>query len=313
MVRIGISGEIWQDNPQLQQVISAVDSGEEIELIISSYGGDLDHALAVYSILKEAKERTTARVIGVAASAATVIMMAAGKRKADNYAKFLIHAPSTFAGGNAEDLQAAADELRKYTAKLADVYAGIEGIDELLASEKWMDAQEALKIGLLTEIEENTPAIAAKRAKVLNATAGVSQKMKKQTPKNQVTMEEVQVLLAEIEQLKQEKAQLLQENELLKQQIEDLTAQLQKIQEEQANAEVENAIKEGKITAEAKEDALLMAMKDLTGFRKLMNATRVQPIIAAAGTSMKKADLLKKWKAGEITTAEYQQFIKNAI
>ena len=39
MKRIAIAGEIWDENPDLQLIIDAIDSGDDIELIISSYSG----------------------------------------------------------------------------------------------------------------------------------------------------------------------------------------------------------------------------------------------------------------------------------
>ena len=311
MKRIAIAGEIWDENPDLQVIIDAIDSGEDIELIISSYGGDLDHALAVYKLLKPISDKITAKVIGKVASAATVILLAADKRIADQDAELLIHFPSTELRGTADELEETAMELRKYEGKLKEIYSGIAGAETLLKEERWLTAKEALDAGLITEIEQTTPLSALKRALVLNS---INKQKVKQTEnltiKNVTNMEEVEVLKQEIEQLKADKAELIQENEQLKQRLEALVAELESLKNEDAEAEVEAAIHAGKISASAKEDAILLAKKDLTSFRKLMNYTKVEAIQVNKQV-FDKEELKKAWKEGKISSSEYAEKIKN--
>jgi ATP-dependent protease ClpP protease subunit len=310
MKRIAIAGEIWDENPDLQVIIDAIDSGEDIELIISSYGGDLNHALAVYKLLKPVGDKVTAKVIGKVASAATVILLSADKRIADQDAELLIHFPSTELRGTADELEETAIELRKYESKLKEIYSGIAGAETLLKEERWLTAKEALEAGLITEIEQTTPLSALKRALVLNS---INNKLKTEnlkTIKNVTNMEEVEVLKQEIEQLKADKAELIQENEQLKQRLEALVAELESLKNEDAEAEVEAAIHAGKISASAKEDAIMLAKKDLTSFRKLMNYTKVEAIKAEKKT-FNKEELKKAWKEGKISSSEYAEKIKN--
>jgi len=306
MKRIAIAGEIWDENPDLQLIIDAIDSGDDIELIISSYGGDLDHALAVYKLLKPVGEKVTAKVIGKVASAATVILLSADKRIADQDAELLIHFPSTELRGTADELEETAMELRKYEGRLKEIYSSVAGAETLLKEERWLTAKEALEAGLITEIEQTTPLSALKRALVLNSiNKQKTQKTENLTIKNVTNMEEVDVLKQEIEQLKADKAELLQENEQLKQRLEALVAELESLKNEDAEAEVESAIHAGKISASAKEDAILLAKKDLTSFRKLMNYTKVEAIKAEKKT-FNKEELKKAWKEGALTSAQYE-------
>ena len=311
MKRIAISGDIWEHNPNMQVVIDAIDSGEDIELIISSYGGILNHALAIYKLLKPVSERVTARVIGVAASSATLILLAANKRIADKDSRLLIHLPFVAMEGTADDLENAATEMRKYEYIVKEIYSGIAGAETLLKEERWLTAKEALDAGLITEIEQTTPLSALKRALVLNSiNKQKTQKTENLTIKNVTNMEEVEVLKQEIEQLKADKAELIQENEQLKQRLEALVTELESLKNEDAEAEVEAAIHAGKISASAKEDAILLAKKDLTSFRKLMNSTKVEAIKAEKKT-FNKEELKKAWKEGKISSSEYAEKIKN--
>ena len=305
MKRIAIAGEIWDENPDLQLIIDAIDSGDDIELIISSYGGDLDHALAVYKLLKPVGEKVTAKVIGKVASAATVILLSADKRIADQDAELLIHFPSTELRGTADELEETAMELRKYEGRLKEIYSSVAGAETLLKEERWLTAKEALEAGLITEIEQTTPLSALKRALVLNSiNKQKTQKTENLTIKNVTNMEEVDVLKQEIEQLKADKAELLQENEQLKQRLEALVAELESLKNEDAEAEVEAAIHAGKISASAKEDAILLAKKDLTSFRKLMNYTKVEAI-KVEKKDFNKEELKKRWKEGALTSEQY--------
>lgn len=305
MKRIAISGDIWEQNPNMQAVIDAIDSGEDIELIISSYGGILNHALTIYKLLKPVSERVTARVIGVAASSATLILLAADKRIADKDSRLLIHLPFVALEGTADDLENAAAEMRKYEYIVKEIYSSVAGAETLLKEERWLTAKEALEAGLITEIEQTTPLSALKRALVLNS---INNKLKTEnlkTIKNVTKMEEVEVLKQEIEQLKADKAELLQENEQLIQRLEALVAELESLKNEDAEAEVEAAIHAGKISASAKEDAILLAKKDLTSFRKLMNSTKVEAIKAEKKTFTKE-ELKRAWKEGALTSAQYE-------
>ena len=312
MKRIAISGDICEQNPNMQVVIDAIDSGEDIELIISSYGGILNHALAIYKLLKPVSERITAKVIGVAASSAILILLAANKRIADKDSRLLIHLPFVALEGTADDLESAAAEMRNYESIVKDIYSSVAGAETLLKEERWLTAKEALEAGLITEIEQTTPLSALKRALVLNS---INKQKTKQTEnlktiKNVTKMEEVEVLKQEIEQLKADKAELIQENEQLKQRLEALVAELESLKNEDAEAEVEAAIHAGKISASAKEDAILLAKKDLTSFRKLMNYTKVEAIKAEKKT-FNKEELKKAWKEGKISSSEYAEIIKN--
>ena len=307
MKRIAISGDIWEQNPNMQVVIDAIDSGEDIELIISSYGGILNHALAIYKLLKPVSERITAKVIGVAASSAILILLAANKRIADKDSRLLIHLPFVALEGTADDLESAAAEMRNYESIVKDIYSSVAGAETLLKEERWLTAKEALEAGLITEIEQMS---ALKGALVLNS---INNKLKTEnlkTIKNVTKMEEVEVLKQEIEQLKADKAEMLQENEQLKQRLEALVAELESLKSENAEAEVEAAIHAGKISASAKEDAIMLAKKDLTSFRKLMNYTKVEAIKAEKKT-FNKEELKKAWKEGKISSSEYAEIIKN--
>ncbi len=87
---------------------------KSINLSISSPGDDVDEALAIKDMLIGTGAPITAEVSGLTASAATIIMMAAGKIKMSSDAFMLIHNTSTIADGNKDDFRKTANELEKF-------------------------------------------------------------------------------------------------------------------------------------------------------------------------------------------------------
>lgn len=130
----------------------------KITLLVNSPGGSVFDGLAIYNALLATKAEVTAKVMGVAASAASFIVMAAKKIVMPENSFMMIHNPSTYAFGNADDMREAADWLDKIGDTLANVYATRSGksLDEikvLLATDTWFTAQEAKDIGLADEVD----------------------------------------------------------------------------------------------------------------------------------------------------------------
>lgn len=133
---------------------------------IRSTGGDVNDALLIYDALKEVSNVETI-CYGYTASAATIIAQAAaqGKRKMSANGLYLIHQASTYADGNANELDAKADLLKKTDERIAAIYAEASGrpAEEFVAlmgenngNGKWLNAEEALAAGLIDEITSKT-------------------------------------------------------------------------------------------------------------------------------------------------------------
>jgi len=85
--------------------------GEDVEIRLSSPGGDLFEALAIYDVIKEYKGKKTCVLVGFVASAATYIATAFDKVVATTTSMFLIHNASTVAYGEASEIRKVADDL----------------------------------------------------------------------------------------------------------------------------------------------------------------------------------------------------------
>jgi hypothetical protein len=99
-------------------------------------------------------------ILGVAASAASLIAMAGDKITMPENTFMMIHNPLSWAGGNASELREVADTLDKIAEALVTTYAtrtgqSTESIKTLLDAETWLSAEEAVTMGFADEI---TPA-----------------------------------------------------------------------------------------------------------------------------------------------------------
>jgi ATP-dependent Clp endopeptidase proteolytic subunit ClpP len=133
---------------------------------INSPGGDVFAGLAIYNALKSSGKEIVVKVMGVAASAASLIAMAGDKIVMPKNSFMMIHNPWSFAMGNADELREQADVLDKIGDSLLKTYASRTGKDEaeiaeMLAKDTWMTADEALALGFATEVVEDVKANAS--------------------------------------------------------------------------------------------------------------------------------------------------------
>lgn len=130
---------------------------DEINLSIHSPGGDVLDGWAIYNAIKNNKARVTARVEGLAASMASVILMAADTVEIPENAYIMIHNPWGFAVGDAEEMRDTADLLDKLGNGLVNAYSERTGNDEdeirkMMSAETWMDGKEAVERGFADKL-----------------------------------------------------------------------------------------------------------------------------------------------------------------
>ena len=129
-----------------------------VEVRINSPGGDVDAGSAIYQLLKERPDMRVT-VEGLAASAASIVMLAADDRVIAETGRVMIHRAWSVIAGNAEELAKYAELLGKIDKTMAGIYGRAMGIDdgealELMSEETWYTAEEAVEAGLATGIAE---------------------------------------------------------------------------------------------------------------------------------------------------------------
>lgn len=155
--RIGIYGDIGFD-VTAEDVAEAVAQakGKPLSVDIFSYGGDALQGLAIYQILSAHDAEVTTNVLGVAASAASVIAMAGDKRIVPENACLMVHNPYSFTIGDADEHRKSADMLDSLQAAYLHTYSAATGIPAAeiapyLSEEKWLYGQQAMTLGFATE------------------------------------------------------------------------------------------------------------------------------------------------------------------
>ncbi|MFZ0269934.1 head maturation protease, ClpP-related [Caulobacter sp.] len=111
-----------------------------VEVQINSPGGDMFEGIAIYNVLREHSQPITIKVMGMAASAASVIAMAGDTIEIGAASFIMIHNCWVLAMGNRHDMQETAEFLAPFDAAMADVYAARTG-QKVADCVKWMDAE----------------------------------------------------------------------------------------------------------------------------------------------------------------------------
>lgn len=114
--------------------------GRDIEVHINSPGGDMFEGISIYNQLREHKGHVTVKVMGLAASAASIIAMAGDEVRMGAASFLMVHNCWVVAIGNRHDMREVADFLEPFDAAMADVYAMRSGTSKDKV-EGWMDAE----------------------------------------------------------------------------------------------------------------------------------------------------------------------------
>ena len=141
-------------------------TSKSINVEINSPGGDVFAGLAIYNALKFSGKEIIVMVMGVAASAASLIAMAGDRIVMPQNTFLMVHNPWSFAMGNADELRDTAATLDKIGNSLQVTYVARTGqseekIKELLSKDTWLTADEALALGFATEVTDAVTVSAA--------------------------------------------------------------------------------------------------------------------------------------------------------
>ncbi len=154
----------WYDSVSpkgVRRALKNLGNVDEVVVRINSPGGSVFAGLAIYQTLKDHKAKITVKVDGLAASAASVIMMAGDTIIMGTGAMVMTHNPWMVAMGEAKDFREAADMLDKIQTSLISVYEERTGKtgDELKAmmdATTWLTADEAVALGFADEVDRQT-------------------------------------------------------------------------------------------------------------------------------------------------------------
>jgi len=139
--------------------LESEDPERDIRLYINSPGGDIYALLSIYDTMQYVRNAVSTTVMGMAASAAAVILAAGskGKRFALPNSRVLIHQPRGQAGGQAADIEIWAREVLGLRARLDEILAShtgqtIEKIKTDTDRDFIMTADQAKEYGMVDEV-----------------------------------------------------------------------------------------------------------------------------------------------------------------
>lgn len=126
---------------------------QEVFVDVNSPGGDFFEGVTIYNMLRSHKAKVTVRILGLAASAASVISMAGDDIQIGKAGFMMIHNAWVIALGNRHDMRAAADTLEPFDDAMATVYAERSDTEKKIVAnwmddETWFNGERAVAEGL---------------------------------------------------------------------------------------------------------------------------------------------------------------------
>jgi ATP-dependent Clp protease protease subunit len=141
-----------------QLILLEEDSSEPIRVFIDSPGGDADAGYAIFDMMRFVKPPITMIGMGLVASAAAIIILAAPKERRVGLpnSHYLIHQPMSGSRGVATEIEIHAKELEKLRRKINRLIADetgqpLEKVEKDTDRDYWMNAEEAVAYGLLSK------------------------------------------------------------------------------------------------------------------------------------------------------------------
>ena len=138
----------------------AIKNKKSITVLVNSPGGDVFDGIAIYNIIASEREKVDVEVIGLAASAASIVALAGATLAMDDGSHFMIHNASGVVWGTGDDMRDMADTLDKISASLIDIYEANSDlsrkeIQAAMDAETWYSADEAVEAGFATATVDN--------------------------------------------------------------------------------------------------------------------------------------------------------------
>ncbi|WP_432702465.1 head maturation protease, ClpP-related [Lysinibacillus sphaericus] len=173
-MRIDIRGAIVSDGDQWiydwfgvpavspKRIMNQIDraiANQEKELVINinSPGGSVYSASEIYTHIKKFPGNTVSEIVGVCASAASIILLASKKSLIAPTGALMIHNASIIAEGDYRDMEAMKQLLIQTNSAIMQTYKAKtnkseDELKQMMDAETWMNAQQAVEHGFVDEI-----------------------------------------------------------------------------------------------------------------------------------------------------------------
>ncbi len=157
-IELQLFGAVGEDFTA-SSVAAALRDGGPVHVTINSGGGYAAEGAAIYSLLVAHPEPVDVAIIGIAASAASLVAMAGRRIVMRSGAVMMIHDPLNITIGNSADHARTIEQLEAYARAYARIYAARTGktpiaMREMMKAESWFDGPEAVAAGFATATDD---------------------------------------------------------------------------------------------------------------------------------------------------------------
>jgi ATP-dependent protease ClpP protease subunit len=132
--------------------LRSIGDSKDVTVNINSPGGDMFEGIAIYNVLRQHSGTVTTRVLGLAASAASVVAMAGDTVEIARSAFMMMHNGWMVVIGNRNDMIDAAQTMEPFDRSMASIYSARSGMTQaesmaLMDAETWFGGEDAVKNG----------------------------------------------------------------------------------------------------------------------------------------------------------------------
>lgn len=179
-------GEGWFGGISANSFVDAlknVGSVDVLDIYINSPGGNVFDGIAIYNQLKRFQAKKVVHIDALAASIASVLMLAGDEIRIAKNAQVMIHDPWGMCVGTAEEMRQSANALEQVKDTIVQTYVSRtkqdeEQIKKWMSDETWMTAMVAKERGFVDAIEEEEADIEDMAFNLLKSFKNVPQELR---------------------------------------------------------------------------------------------------------------------------------------
>lgn len=145
-----IGFDFWtSEGVTAKSVSAALKGAKDVIVNVNSPGGDFFEGIAIYNLLRAHEGRVDVNIMGLAASAASIVAMAGDSVRIGKAAELMIHNAWGLVIGDKSDMTKAAADFKGFDELMAGVYADRTGkaradISSMMDAETWLSGEEAV-------------------------------------------------------------------------------------------------------------------------------------------------------------------------
>jgi ATP-dependent Clp protease protease subunit len=271
---------------------------KNLNINLFTNGGNLYDGIFIHDILKQHPKKTTCNVIGLVASAGTIIALGCDNIRMSANATFMIHQPALMAVVTPSNVDEISSELDKAYNVILQIYQAKTGLSEEILKEmmnkqdQYFTATEALKNGFVDEVftpmklaaslmnDAVNGRIIEDYLKNKNLDMEIQAKYDELTNSYDTLKNEFETLKIDLATEKEVKNTLetqlnsvIEENKTIVAEKETLTVEITALKDAQIVDYIESAVTSGKIVLPMRESYLTLARANFAEVKNILSAT----------------------------------------